>query len=408
MAFHNKKKIINDPVYGFIGVPNETIYDLISHPWFGRLRNIRQLGLTHLVYPGAVHTRFHHALGTLHLANLAIETLLMKGVEVSPEESDGLRIALLLHDLGHSPFSHSLEFILVQCGHELLTEVGIQKLDVLFKGKLSTARQIFENTYPKTFFHQLVSGQMDLDRLDYLNRDSFYTGVSEGVVSFDRIIKMLDVRSETLVLEEKALYSIENFLIARRLMYLQVYFHKTVIASEQMLLKIIQRAQLVTRNGEKLFSTPSLQVFLKNEIKKEDLLTNPIYFESFMDLDDTDIWSSIKEWTKAKDRILSQLSKALVERNLYHIEFQNKPFSESEVLEKEIEVMLAKSISKEEIEYFVFTGLTSHLTYNNQIENINILRKDGNVLPFLEMSGFFDSTEMGNPLEKHFLCHIRF
>jgi len=395
-------------LYGFIGIPNEIVFDLISHPWIGRLRNIRQLGLTHFVYPGAVHTRFHHALGTLHLANLAIETLLSKGVAISMQEADGLRLALLLHDIGHSPYSHSLERILVKIPHETITGMAMKKLNSIFPGKLEIAQEIFHNTYPKKFLHQLVSGQLDLDRLDYLNRDSFYTGVSEGVVSFDRIIKMLNVQDGELVLEEKALYSLENFLISRRLMYWQVYLHKTVIASEQLMLKILKRAKHLIRKGNFLFSSPFLQEFLKRDIEEGEFLERPELFERFMDLDDSDIWSAIKAWTKDSDFILSTLSQSLIQRKLYHIELEDSPASHEKIEILKEKVRKAFIISEEDLDYFVFTGKTHHLAYNQSREDIFMLRKDHNPISFLEVSDFFSSTGIAVPVEKHYICYFRF
>jgi len=404
---YNKKKIINDPLYGFIGIPSEIIYDLISHPWFGRLRNIRQLGLTHLVYPGAVHTRFHHALGTLHLANLAIETLRSKEVAINSEEADGLRIALLLHDIGHSPFSHSLEGIFVACSHEVLTEMVMEKLDSQFNGKLAMARKIFEGTYHRKFLHQLVSGQMDLDRLDYLNRDSFYTGVSEGVVSFDRIIKMLHVKNEELVLEEKALYSVEKFLIARRLMYWQVYLHKTVISSEQLMLRILKRARYLLSEGKDLFSSPSLKKFLFKPVELKELVDSPL-LEEYLDLDDSDVWTSIKVWMKNADPILSILSKSLINRSLFHIELQDKPFSEEYVKGLKMQTSKKIRVSEEDLSYFVFTGITRHLAYNLNHEKITFLGKGGELIPLTQISDFFLSNGFSNPVEKYYLCHFRF
>ena len=404
----NKKKIINDPVYGFIGIPSNLVFDLISHPWLGRLRNIRQLGLTHLVYPGAVHTRFHHALGTLHLSNLAIETLRSKEIPISEEEADGLRAALLLHDIGHGPFSHSLENVLVKGSHEHITQIIMEKLNHEFGGRLQTAIEIFNNTYPKNYLHQLVSGQLDLDRLDYLNRDSFYTGVSEGVVSFDRIIKMLNVKEQELVLEEKALYSIEKFLIARRLMYWQVYLHKTVIASEQLLLKIVERARQRILLGDKIFASPSLLIFLEKIYTTVELSENESLLEAFLNLDDTDLWTSIKVWTYSEDKVLSDLSKALVNRNLYRIELQKEEFAKIQIQEYKELILQKEGVLEENLGYYLFQGRTRNLTYNQNLENINLQKKNGDILPFLELSDFFNSTEIANPIEKHFLCRFRF
>ncbi|HEY0245449.1 MAG TPA: HD domain-containing protein, partial [Mucilaginibacter sp.] len=293
----NKKKIINDPVYGFITIPTELVFDLIEHPYFQRLRYIKQLGMTHLVYPGALHTRFHHALGTMHLMSMAVETLCNKGHIITPEEQEAVTIAILLHDIGHGPFSHALEKTIVQgISHEDISELLMDRLNHTFNGRLTMAIEIFNNTYPKRFLHQLVSSQLDMDRMDYLNRDSFFTGVSEGVISSDRIIKMLNVANDYIVVEKKGIYSIEKFLIARRLMYWQVYLHKTVVAGEQLLGKILKRARELALRGEKLFSTPALNHFLVNNISKDMFMQQEQHLKTFTCLDDTDIMAAVKVW----------------------------------------------------------------------------------------------------------------
>jgi HD superfamily phosphohydrolase len=303
----NKKKIINDPVYGFISIPTELIYDLIEHPYFQRLRHIKQLGMTHLVYPGALHTRFHHALGAMHLMKMAIETLRSKDHVITNEEEEALTIAILLHDVGHGPFSHALEHTIVDgISHEDISILLMNKLNIEFKGQLTTAISIFNDTYPKKFLHELVSSQLDMDRLDYLNRDSFFTGVSEGVISSDRIIKMLNVKDDHITIEEKGIYSVEKFLIARRLMYWQVYLHKTVIAAEQMLVKILERSRALTLSGQDLFATPALKHFLTNKLSTE-AFTEDDHLEIFTRLDDTDIMSAVKVWALHSDPVLSKL-----------------------------------------------------------------------------------------------------
>ncbi len=411
MGVHNKKKIINDPLYGFIGIPNEFIFDILSHPWVGRLRNIKQVGLTHYVYPGAVHSRFQHALGALHLANLSIDTLRGKNIEITNEEANGLRIALLLHDIGHGPFSHSLEKELAPLDHEQITDLAFEKLKLIWPA-IELAQSIFKNTYPRPFLHQLVSGQFDLDRLDYLNRDSFYTGVSEGVVSFDRIIKMLNVHEGNLVVEEKAIYSIEKFLIARRLMYWQVYLHKTVISAERLLIHVIQRAKEIYGTSmawkENLYCAPGLKIFLEGSLPNSSIAWDLEWFESFMTIDDSDIWVSIKSWINAKDPILSILSTALVHRNLYQITLQDQPFDENYVREVENQTIKRLKISMEEVHYFAFTGIAKNLAYNQHIENISLLTKKGTITPFLETSDFFNSTNIVQSVEKYFLCSWRF
>src|ERR1035437_1347350 len=321
----NKRKIINDPIYGFVTLPDDFIYELINHPYFQRLRRIKQLGLTNLVYPGALHTRFHHAIGAMYLMMEAVKELQSKQIEITKEEAQAANIAILLHDIGHGPFSHALEHAIVQgVNHEVLSSLLMQQLNKQYKGKLSLAIKIFNNQYKKKFLHQLVSSQLDMDRLDYLRRDSFFTGVSEGVISSDRIIKMLYVKNDELAVEEKGIYSIEKFIIARRLMYWQVYLHKTVVAAENMLVNILKRAKELSNKGEDLFATPALSVFLKNNYGKKDFLSNTKLLDTFALLDDYDIFSSIKVWMKHPDKILSTLCKYLVERKLFRIEMKKE------------------------------------------------------------------------------------
>ncbi|HEY0896678.1 MAG TPA: HD domain-containing protein, partial [Sphingobacteriaceae bacterium] len=321
----NKKKIINDPVYGFITIPTDLIYDLIEHPYFQRLRYIKQLGMTHLVYPGALHTRFHHALGAMHLMKLAIETLRSKGHEITAEEEEAASIAILLHDIGHGPFSHALEHTIVTgIAHEHISTLLMDKLNHQFGGRLELALEIFNKRYYKSFLHQLVSGQLDLDRMDYLNRDSFFTGVSEGVISSDRIIKMLDAAGGQLVIEEKGIYSIEKFLIARRLMYWQVYLHKTVIGAEQMLVKILERAKELAVGGKRLFATPCFGHFLNHSVTREEFMGDPEHLKHFSALDDHDIFTSIKVWANDDDLILSRLCRQLIRRDLYKVEISTQ------------------------------------------------------------------------------------
>ena len=309
----NKKKLVNDPVYGFIAIPDDLIFDIIQHPYFQRSRRISQLGLTNLVYPGALHTRFHHALGAMHLMTIAIATIRRKGHEITPEEERGVLIAILLHDIGHGPFSHTLEYDIVnKVSHEDISSFFIERISIAFDGKLDLALLIFKNNYHKKFLYQLVSSQLDMDRLDYLNRDSFYTGVSEGKIGSDRIIEMLNVHEGNLVLEEKGIYSIEKFIVARRLMYWQVYLHKTVTASELMLIKIMQRAKELSTQNVELFASPAFQFFLKNAITKDDFQKNPEVLEQFAQMDDYDILGAVKVWQNHSDKILSFLCKRLI------------------------------------------------------------------------------------------------
>src|SRR5690554_3755238 len=324
----NKKKIINDPVYGFISIPSDLVYDLIEHRYFQRLRYIKQVSLTHLVYPGALHTRFHHALGAMHLMLLAIETLKGKGVEITKEEEEAAIIAILLHDIGHGPFSHSLEHTLVEgISHEHISHLIMNELNEEFAGQLTLAIAIFQDQHPKHFLHQLVSSQLDTDRMDYLNRDSFFTGVSEGVISFDRIIKMLNVANNQLVVEQKGIYSIEKFLIARRLMYWQVYLHKTVVSAEQMLIKALTRAKELSNSGVEMFATPALQHFLKQRITHQNFEQSNEHLDWFTKLDDSDIMSALKVWTNHEDFVLSTLCKKLLGRELFRTEMRTTPFS---------------------------------------------------------------------------------
>jgi HD superfamily phosphohydrolase len=406
----NKKKIINDPVYGFINIPSELVFDLISHPFFQRLRYIKQLGMTHLVYPGALHTRFHHALGAMHLMSLAIEILRSKGHDITKTEEEAATVAILLHDIGHGPFSHALEHSLVKgIHHEDISMLMMEKLNHEFKGKLSTAIEIFTGKYHKKFLQQLISSQLDLDRMDYLNRDSFFTGVSEGVISFDRIIKMFNVADDHLVIEEKGIYSIEKFLVARRLMYWQVYLHKTVIAGEQLLVKILKRAKELAIHGEDLFATPALQHFLKNDVKKSEFLAKGIHLSQFAKLDDQDIFASVKVWRGHSDRILSLLCGMLVDRHLLKTEISNDPPEERRVrmIRENTEVSL--EINQNEVFYFVFTDVISNRAYNTGEGNstINILMKNNETIDIAKASDLSNLESLDKTVTKHILCYPR-
>ena len=331
---HNKRKIINDPVHGFITIPNELIFDLIEHPYFQRLRRIKQLGLSHLVYPGANHTRFHHALGAMHLMNEAIDVLRSKGVEITEDEKLGALVAILLHDIGHGPFSHTLEHSLLNSiQHEAVSLLFMERLNEQFDGRLATGIAIFSNTYKKTFLHQLVSSQLDMDRLDYLQRDSFFTGVSEGVIGSERIIAMLNVSNNQLVIEEKGIYSIENFIGARRIMYWQVYMHKTVVSSEFMLTSILKRAKFLYQEGINLFASPSLKVFLKDDVSFDQFKNDPSMLEHFALIDDSDISSAIKVWQSCEDKILAKLCKDIASRHLFKTIISKEKFSDEFIAE---------------------------------------------------------------------------
>jgi HD superfamily phosphohydrolase len=404
----NKRKIINDPIYGFITIPDELIYDLINHPYFQRLRRIKQLGMTNLVYPGALHTRFHHAIGAMWLMVEAIKVLQSKGVEISKEEEQGAIIAILLHDIGHGPFSHALEHTIVHgISHEDISEMLMNKLNKEFDGKLSLAIKIFNDKYPKKFLHQLVSSQLDMDRLDYLKRDSFYTGVSEGVISSDRIIKMLNVLNNQLVIEEKGIYSIEKFIIARRLMYWQVYLHKTVLSAENMLVKILQRAKELASEKKELFCSPALSKFLYNRYGKKDFDKNPEVLELFAKLDDYDIFGAIKVWADNEDEILSYLCKCLIDRNLYKIEIQNEEFKESYIKAKKKEIATKYNIKKEDLDYFVFSSSVANEIYNVDKIGITILFKNGKTKDISKSSDQLNVEVLNKTVKKWFICYPR-
>jgi uncharacterized protein len=402
----NKKKIINDPVYGFISIPTELIFDLIEHPYFQRLRYIKQVGMTHLVYPGALHTRFHHALGAMHLMGMAIETLRNKGHAISDDEEEAVTIAILLHDIGHGPFSHALEESIVeQISHEDISTMIMQRLNRQFNGQLSMAIEIFEDKYPRRFLHQLVSSQLDMDRMDYLNRDSFFTGVSEGVISSDRIIKMLNVVDDAIVVEEKGIYSIEKFLIARRLMYWQVYLHKTVIAAEQLLVKILKRSRELALQGEEVFTTPALSMFLKKPVSREAFMSENHYLETFASLDDTDIMAAVKIWATHKDFVLSKLCTDLVHRDLYKVDITNEPPDAAFVSSLIQKAVKKYNISEHEASYFVFTDSIRNKAYRSDDGNICILMKDGSIKDITQASDNSNLEALAKTVKKYIVCY---
>jgi len=402
----NKLKIFNDPVYGFINVPDESIFDLIETSWFQRLRNIKQLGLTHLVYPGALHTRFHHAMGAMYLTTQAIEILRFKGHEVTEQEALSLTQAILLHDIGHGPFSHALENVLVHdLDHEELSELFMLQLNKQSGHNLQGAIDIFKNAHPKKALHQLVAGQLDMDRLDYLNRDSFYTGVSEGVVSWDRIIKMLNISGDQLVIDEKGIYSIEKFIVSRRLMYWQVYLHKTVIAAEKLLNSILKRAKDLSLAGEQLFATPALGRFLKNKYTSNDFRKDHSLLEDFALIDDYDLHASIKVWATHSDPVLKQLCSNLVNRHLFKIEIQKMPFTTEYIEEIRFRTRKLCKISDDETDYFVIGGITRNNAYDPVIGNIMILSRDGTLTDIAKASDHLNISVLSHPVEKFFLCY---
>lgn len=400
-CYLNKKKIINDPVYGFISIPSGFIFDLIQHPYFQRLRYIKQVSMTHLVYPGALHTRFQHALGAMHLMTLAIETLRSKDVTITDEEEEAVLVAILLHDIGHGPFSHTLEHTLVEgISHELLSALLMDELNQTFGGRLSLAIDIFNDRYPKRFLHQLVSGQLDIDRMDYLSRDSFFTGVAEGVISFDRIIKMLHVEGNELVVEQKGIYSVEKFLIARRLMYWQVYLHKTVLSAEQMLLKILRRAKELYSRGDTLFATPSLEHFLRNKITRENFTADAQHLVHFTRLDDTDILSAVKTWAFHDDPILNMLCSRLVKRALYHTELHSQEPDPRMIGQLRERAMQRFGVDPSEVDYFVWVQSIENSAYDQRDSNIKILMKDGSIQDIAEASDLSNLGTLSRKVQK--------
>jgi uncharacterized protein len=407
----NKKKIINDPVYGFISIPGDFVFDLIEHPWFQRLRNIKQLGLTSFVYPGATHSRFQHGLGALHLMNMAIATLRNKEVTISSAEEEATLIAILLHDAGHGPFSHALENSIISgITHEDLSLLLMRKLNEKYNGRLDLAIEIFSGTYHRKFFHELISGQMDMDRLDYLRRDSFFTGVIEGSVGSDRIIRMLNVVDDSLVVDEKGIYSLEKFLIARRLMYWQVYMHKTVLSSESLLVKILKRAKEIANEGTDLYTTPALRFFLYNHIGHSDLtndgkFTPSMIASNFIRLDDSDILVCAKYWSDHSDKVLSDLSARLLRRDLFAIELQNDPFPVNKV--KELGILAKKMTGFDPglEDYYVFTDSISNLTYTPDAPVVKILLKSGKTADISTVSDMFDHRFLSERITKYFLCY---
>ncbi len=399
-----KRKIFNDPVYGFITIPYKIIFDLIEHPYFQRLRRIRQLGLTHLVYPGALHTRFHHALGALHLMCNAIETIRSKGHEITEEEAKAVCIAILLHDIGHAPFSHALEdSIVTGVKHEQISELFMNALNEQMNGELTLAIAVFKGTYHKKFLHQLVSSQLDMDRLDYLNRDSFFTGV-EGNIESERIIKMLDVFNDELVIEEKGIYSIEKFIIARRLMYWQVYLHKTVISAERLLVMILKRAKEKIMEGKDLFAPDSFKKFLKNTYTLNDFNSKPELLDQYALLDDYDIHASIKMWTQNDDKVLSMLCNGMINRKLYKIRIQKESFPESSLKNYRAKAMQQMKINEHDAEFLAFTGTISNSAYDPNEEQIKILSRDGHLQDLTEASDQFELAVLSRPVEKHYIC----
>lgn len=416
----NKRKIVNDPVHGFINISYDIIFDLIEHPFFQRLRRIKQLGLTSFVYPGATHTRFQHALGATYLMNTVINVLRQKGQDISDNEAEAANIAILLHDIGHGPFSHALENTIIKdVHHEEISLLFMNELNKVFNGRLDLAIQIFTDQYHKKFLHQLVASQLDMDRLDYLKRDSFFTGVTEGVIGSDRIVRMMNVANDQLVVDIKGIYSIEKFLIARRLMYWQVYLHKAVLSAELLLVNILKRAKELAENDVHLFSTPALEYFLYQDISRDDFFSGlhsstksdpgissiKTLLSRFACLDDNDIISSAKSWTIHQDPVLSRLCQKLINRNLFRIELQKEAFSMNHINRIRKAVIQAYGINEQESEYFVFTNTISNYAYSADDERIQILYQNGELKDVTEASDMLDMSILSKTVTKHYLCY---
>jgi HD superfamily phosphohydrolase len=404
LNLHHKLKIVNDPIYGFITIPNGLIFELIEHPYFQRLRRISQMGMSYLVYPGAHHTRFHHALGAMHLMQKAVQVLRLKGVAISVDEEEALYVAILLHDIGHGPFSHAMEHSIVNnLSHEHISLLFMERLNRQFNNRLTFAIRIFKNEYPRDFLHQLISSQLDMDRLDYLRRDSFYTGVPEGAVNSERLITMLNVVEDKLVVEEKAIYSVEKFIVARRLMYWQVYLHKTSLVAEQLLVRVLKRAKELTLQGSELPASDSLLFFMKNAVSidsfSEDMLG------TFADLDDYDIVSALKSWIKYDDYVLQNLSKMILNRDLLKIKLKKKPFSKERINKERKDFMNKHNLSEVDASYFVFTGEIFNQAYNMDAETINLLTNRGKVIDVAKASDQLNLEALSKKVVKYYLCY---
>jgi len=401
---NNKLKILNDPIYGFITIPNSLIFDLIEHKYFQRLRRITQMGMSYLVYPGAHHTRFHHAIGCMHLMQKTVQVLRFKGVEVSLEEENALLIAILLHDIGHGPFSHAMEHSIVNnVSHEEISLLFMETLNTEFNGSLTLAIKIFKGEYPRKFMCQLISSQIDMDRADYLKRDSFYTGVAEGNINSERLITMLNVVDDSLVVEDKGIYSVEKFLVARRLMYWQVYLHKTSLVAEQLLIRVLKRAKELTFKGVKLEASKPLQYFLENEISLNNFNTKTL--NTFAMLDDYDIVSAMKAWQFHEDFVLRNLCEMIINRDLLKVKLKKKKIK-SQILEQHTQkLMQAHNISQEEADYFVFTGEISNQAYEQKKQKINILHKNGKIEDIVKASDQLNLKALSKPVTKHYICY---
>jgi len=401
----NKRKVFNDPVYGFINIPTDLIFDIIEHPYFQRLRRIKQMGLADFVYPGALHTRFHHALGAMYLMQNTLSSLRNKGQEISDDEFEATLIAILLHDIGHGPFSHALEYELIPgIGHEQMSELIIGRLCKHFGGNMDLAYRIFSGKYERRFFHQLVSSQLDIDRLDYLKRDCFYTGVSEGEIGADRIIKMLDVYDDEVVVEEKGIYSIENFLNARRLMYWQVYLHKASVSAEKMMVSTIRRSKDLARQGVEVPASPCLSFFLKQQVNLQDLEKDETYLQHYVALDDIDIWGAIKQWVHHPDKVLSELSSRILQRKLFRIKLSNEQKDEEKIKLLGAHIQEALKIEEHELKYFLVHGSISNAAYVSSGQKINIITKQGKIFDIAQASDLPNIKAMSKIVKKYYLC----
>ena len=404
MSTVNRHKILNDPVYGFVTLRHERALDLMDHRYMQRLRRISQLGLSHLVYPGAVHNRFHHAVGCMHLMQEAIDSLRNKGVAITEAEAEAACLAILLHDVGHGPFSHALEHSIVQgVNHEDVSALIMGRLNEEMGGALDLAIEIFNDHHPKPFLHQLVSSQLDMDRLDYLARDSFYSGVTEGKVGSERIIKMLNVVDGQLCVEEKAIYSIEKFIVARRLMYWQVYLHRTVLSAEHMLMLVLRRAKHLVRQGVPVFASPALSLFLHDDLDRAKFLADPEVLERFCELDDSDIFVAMKSWRHHDDRVLAMLSQRLLDRGLFRIELRPEPFTEGDVQERVEATAQAFGCSTEEASFLVSNARIDNKAYVPK--GILVLYKDGTIRDFADANDHLNLQMLSRPVEKSFLCY---
>lgn len=400
----NKLKIFNDPIYGFITIPNGLIFNLIEHPYFQRLRRITQMGLSYMVYPGAHHTRFHHALGSMHLMQKAIYTLRSKGVDISEDESTALLTAILLHDIGHGPFSHTLEHSITKdLSHEQISLKFMEHLNAEFNGSLTLAIQIFKGNYPRKFMCQLIASQLDMDRADYLKRDSFYTGVAEGNINSERLISMLNVVEDDLVIEEKGIYSVEKFLLARRLMYWQVYLHKTSLVAEQLLMGILKRAKWLYLQGVEISASKALQYFIENDVSLTDFNFNTL--QHFANLDDYDIISAVKQWQIHDDQVIKQLSQMIINRQLLKVKIKSKAINQNQLKQKQQEFAITNNFSIDEAKYFIFDGMISNQAYTLKKEQINVLYKSGKIQNIVKASDHLNLKALTKPVVKYFICY---